>query len=90
MVLQGSFLEPIGSVCPGEVWLGKGRWGSVGGSTGRHDDRASAVGRSGRVSFVQFFGSALQVMPHFHSLVPDGVFVPQEGGMRFEALPPLT
>jgi hypothetical protein len=39
------------------------------------------------VSFIQFFGSALQVTPHFHSLVPDGVFVPREGGVRFEALP---
>jgi hypothetical protein len=29
----------------------------------------------------------LQVTPHFHSLVPDGVFVPREGGVRFEALP---
>jgi hypothetical protein len=26
----------------------------------------------------------------FHSLVPDGVFVPREGGVRFEALPPPT
>jgi hypothetical protein len=24
----------------------------------------------------------LQVTPHFHSLVPDGVFVPREGGVR--------
>ncbi|ATB27221.1 transposase [Melittangium boletus] len=36
------------------------------------------------MSFIQFFGSALQVTPHFHSLVPDGVFVPREGGVRFE------
>jgi Putative transposase/Transposase zinc-binding domain len=47
-------------------------------------------GQVGAVSFVQFFGSALQVTPHFHSLVPDGVFVPQESGVRFEALPPPT
>jgi hypothetical protein len=47
-------------------------------------------GQFGAVSFIQFFGSALQVTPHFHSLVPDGVFVPQEDGMRFEALPPPT
>ncbi len=40
------------------------------------------------MSFIQFFGSALQVTPHFHSLVPDGVFVPREGGVRFEPLPP--
>jgi hypothetical protein len=32
----------------------------------------------------------LQVTSHYHALVPDGVFVPQEGGVRFEALPPPT
>jgi len=36
----------------------------------------------------QFSGSAMQVTPHFHSLVPDGVLVPQEGDVRFAALPP--
>ena len=41
-------------------------------------------GQAGAVSFIPFFGSALQVTPHFHSLVPDGIFVPQEGGVRFE------
>ena len=35
-------------------------------------------------------GSALQVTPHFHSLVPDRVFVPGEGVVRFEPLPPPT
>jgi hypothetical protein len=47
-------------------------------------------GQVGAVSLIQFFGSALQVTPHFHSLVPDGVFVPREGGVCFEALPPPT
>ncbi|WP_146209848.1 transposase zinc-binding domain-containing protein [Vitiosangium sp. GDMCC 1.1324] len=47
-------------------------------------------GQAGAVSFIQLFGSALQVTPHFHSLVPDGVCVPGEGGVRFEALPPPT
>ncbi|WP_083680932.1 transposase [Archangium sp. Cb G35] len=47
-------------------------------------------GQTGAVSFIQFFGSTLQVTPHFHSLVPDGVFVPEEGGVRFEPLPPPT
>ena len=47
-------------------------------------------GQAGAVSFIQFFGSALQVTPHFHSLVPDGVFVPREGSVRFEPLPPPT
>jgi hypothetical protein len=46
--------------------------------------------QAGAVSFIQFFGSALQVTPHVHSLVPDGIFMPWEGGMRFEALPPPT
>jgi hypothetical protein len=30
------------------------------------------------------------VTPHFHSLVPDGVFVPREGGVHFERLAPPT
>ncbi|QDE90023.1 hypothetical protein BHS06_14195 [Myxococcus xanthus] len=47
-------------------------------------------GQVGAVSFIQFFGSALQVTPNFHSLVPDGVFVPGEDDLRFEALPPPT
>jgi hypothetical protein len=36
------------------------------------------------------FGSALQVTPHFHALVPDGVFVAQEGKVRFEEVGPPT
>ena len=47
-------------------------------------------GQAGVVSFIQFFGSTLQMPPHFHSLVLDGVFGPQEGGVRFEPLPPPT
>jgi hypothetical protein len=42
------------------------------------------------VSFIQFFGLALKVTLHVHSLVPDGVFMPWEGGVRFEELPPPT
>ncbi|WP_187344902.1 hypothetical protein [Cystobacter ferrugineus] len=38
-------------------------------------------GQTGAVSFIQFFGSALQVMSHF---------VPGEGSVRFEPLPPPT
>jgi hypothetical protein len=41
--------------------------------------RARALGlpasRSASVTFCQRFGSALQLTPHFHTLVPDGVFV---------------
>lgn len=47
-------------------------------------------GQVGAVSFLQFFGSALQVTPHFHALVPDGVFVAEEGQVHFEALGPPT
>jgi Putative transposase len=32
-----------------------------------------------QLSFLQFFGSALQFTPHFHALVPDDVFVAEEG-----------
>jgi len=45
----------------------------------------------GAVSFVQFFGSALQVTPNFHSLVPDGVIMPHitggVGASRMERKP---
>ena len=34
-----------------------------------------AGGRCGSVTFVQRFGSALNVNPHFHVIVPDGVFI---------------
>jgi hypothetical protein len=44
-------------------------------------------GQVGAVSFIPFFGSALQVTPDFHSQVPDGVFRLREDGVRFEALP---
>jgi Putative transposase len=46
-------------------------------------------GQTGAVSFIQFFGSALQVTPHFHALEPDGV-VAEQGKVRFEALGPPT
>jgi len=32
------------------------------------------------VACIPFFGSPLQVTPYVRSLVPDGIFVPQEGG----------
>ena len=54
--------------------------------------RGGATGRlhTGAVVMTQYFGSALQLTPHFHGLVPDGVFVEEEGGVRFEAVPPPT
>ena len=32
--------------------------------------------RTAAVTFLQRFGSAIQLNPHFHSLLPDGVFAP--------------
>jgi hypothetical protein len=46
---------------------------------------------TGAVTFVQRFGSALQLTPHFHTLVPDGVFLAPAGlgeRARFVRLPP--
>jgi hypothetical protein len=49
-------------------------------------------GQTGAVTFVQRWGGALNLNPHLHSLVPDGLFVPGggEGMMRFVPLPPPT
>jgi phosphoglycolate phosphatase-like HAD superfamily hydrolase len=51
--------------------------------------RARAQGvtavEGGATSFLQLFGSALQLTPHFHVLVPEGVWT-KDG--RFVALPP--
>ncbi len=44
----------------------------------------------GAVTFTQYFGSALQLTPHFHSLVPDGVFVEGPSGVAFVAAPAPT
>jgi len=48
-------------------------------------------GQTGAVTFVQRFGGALNLHPHVHCLVPDGLLVPDpEGGSRFAPLPPPT
>ena len=39
-----------------------------------------AGGRCGSVTFVQRFGSALNCNPHFHVLMPDGVYVTSADG----------
>ncbi|MCA9632821.1 MAG: transposase, partial [Myxococcales bacterium] len=46
----------------------------------------------GAVNFLQKFGSALQVNPHFHALVIDGVYVTERPGAvpTFHPAPPLT
>lgn len=47
--------------------------------------------RCGSVTFVQRFGSALNLNPHFHVLMPDGVFVDGPGGTPvFRPAPTLT
>lgn len=38
---------------------------------------------TGVITFIQRFGSALNLNIHFHSLVPDGVFLESEGGYLF-------
>ena len=49
------------------------------------------VSRTGAVTFIQRFSSALRLNVHFHCLVPDGVFAaewPVMGGSSFLTLPP--
>jgi len=56
----------------------------------RRAARAAGVARAcpGAVTFVQRFGSALQLTPHFHTLVPDGVFLaPARDGQRAVFVP---
>jgi hypothetical protein len=46
-------------------------------------------GQLAAVTAVQRFGSALNLHPHFHALIPDGVFVRRsDGALDFHALPP--
>jgi hypothetical protein len=44
--------------------------------------------RAGAVTFVQRFGGALNLNVHFHCVIPDGVFVREESGVRFHSLAP--
>ena len=45
-------------------------------------------GQTGAITFVQFFGGALNLNPHSHSILPDGLFVPSEqGALTFVPLP---
>jgi hypothetical protein len=39
------------------------------------------------VTFVQRFGGLVNLNVHFHLVVPDGVFVDDGAGLRFEMLP---
>jgi len=42
------------------------------------------------VTFVQRFGGLVNLDVHFHLVVPDGVFVESDEGLRFEMLPVPT
>ena len=46
-------------------------------------------GQTGAVTFVQRFGGALNLNPHLHSLVPDGLFVPDGDGDAHLVFVPL-
>jgi hypothetical protein len=46
--------------------------------------------RTGAVTFVQRFGSALNLNVHFHCVIPDGVWTREEGVARFVELPSPT
>lgn len=48
--------------------------------------RGSPEGRAGSVTVIQRFGGALNLNVHFHSLVPDGVWVERGGLLVFIAL----
>ena len=67
---------------------------ALGGIFARQRLRARRMGvrdtRSGAVTFVQRFGSALNLNVHFHCVVPDGVWTGEGGAVRFVPLPGLT
>ena len=55
--------------------------------------RAQALGypdgRCGSVTFVQRFGSSLNINPHLHVLMLDGVYIAEEQGPEFVPAPPM-
>jgi len=60
----------------------------------RRRGRAAGLvgGETGSVTFIQRFGGVLNLNPHFHSLQPDGLFVPSSSSdaVEFVPLPPPT
>ena len=57
----------------------------------RAKEQGHGDGRCGSVSFVQRFGSALNLNPHYHVLMPDGVYVTDaDGTPSFVRAPQLT
>lgn len=61
-----------------------------------HRRRARKLGTpggvAGAISYLQWFGSALQLTPHFHCIIPDGVFAEDKetGKVSFFPLPAPT
>ncbi|MCC7112027.1 MAG: transposase [Deltaproteobacteria bacterium] len=54
----------------------------------RRGRSVGVCGATGSVTFVQRFGSALQLTVHFHAVLPDGVFVRGDDGcVSFQRLP---
>ena len=61
----------------------------------RHRGRRLGLvdGQTGSVTFLQRFGGALNLNPHAHPVIPDGLFVPPPSGtgpLAFVPLPPPT
>jgi hypothetical protein len=59
----------------------------------RHRARCSGIrdGRAGSVTVIQRFGGGLNLNPHFHMVLFDGVFFERpEGALEFRPLPPPT
>jgi len=57
----------------------------------RHRGRVAGIqdGQTGAITFVQRFGGALNLNIHFHSITPDGLFVPTSAGdLSFVPLEP--
>ena len=50
----------------------------------------AAAGETAAVTFVQRFGSALNLHPHLHAVVPDALFVKEGDAVRTVPLPPPT
>ena len=73
----------LGAVFVHHVRVARALWQGVGPESYAHP---------GAIDFAQKFGSALQINPHFHALVLDGVYVTERPGavLTFHPASPLT
>jgi len=86
---------PCASLWPGIPGFSPRCWASSSGRSSPSRRTASWLGvarpLTGAVAFVQRFGSALQLTPHFHVLVPEAVFEElDEAELRLHPLPRPT